>query len=91
MSCPFPDKRFYRTEWDADSLIMNLNESHDFFHSLVQPLKSSPASGLMVRLEMALLALGRAERADWSEEEKIAIDRFIGEWSRNMTVFVGMQ
>lgn len=90
------DRSFYRAEWRGGQPTLILNCAHDLYGQIYQPLLDFQDQGIIpdfVRLQkfikLFLLALGRTELLNWTDDERGLIRRFVTEWSRATSVFVG--
>jgi hypothetical protein len=82
---------FYRPSLAHERLTLTLNSEHNFYQKIYRPLATTQqieSSRVLNQLQLMLLAVGRAECALLSAEEKIAVRRFREKWSNALTAFL---
>lgn len=82
---------FYRPSLAQERLTLTLNREHNFYQKIYQPLAATrqvESARVLNQLQLMLLAVGRAECALRSVEEKIAVRRLRETWSNALTAFL---
>jgi len=82
---------FYRPSLAHERLTLTLNREHNFYQKIYQPLAATQqieSARVLNQLQLMLLAVGRAECALRSAEEKIAVRRLRETWSNALTAFL---
>lgn len=82
---------FYRPSLTQERLTLTLNRDHNFYQKIYQPLVATrqvESARVLNQLQLMLLAVGRAECALKSVEEKIAVRRLRETWSNTLTAFL---
>lgn len=82
---------FYRPSLAQERLTLILNRDHNFYQKIYQPLAATrqvESARVLNQLQLMLLAIGRAECALRSPEEKIAVRRLRETWSNALTAFL---
>jgi hypothetical protein len=82
---------FYRPSLAQEQLTLTLNRDHNFYQKIYQPLAATrqvESARVLNQLQLMLLAVGRAECALSSAEEKIAVRRLRETWSNALTAFL---
>jgi hypothetical protein len=85
------DVSFYRPSLAHERLTLTLNRDHSFYQKIYQPLAATQqveSARVLNQLQLMLLAVGRAECALRSAEEKIAVRRLRETWSNALTAFL---
>lgn len=85
------DVSFYRPSLAHERLTLTLNRDHNFYQKIYQPLAATQkvdSARVLSQLQLMLLAVGRAECALRSAEEKIAVRRLRETWSNALTAFL---
>jgi hypothetical protein len=85
------DVSFYRPSLANERLTLTLNRDHNFYQKIYQPLGATQqieSARVLNQLQLMLLAIGRAECALRSVEEKIAVRRLRETWSNALTAFL---
>jgi len=82
---------FYRASLAHERLTLTLNREHNFYQKIYQPLAATrqiESARILNQLQLVLLAVGRAECALRSAEERIAARRLRETWSNALTAFL---
>lgn len=82
---------FYRPSLTHERLTLTLNREHSFYQKIYQPLAATQqieSARVLNQLQLVLLAVGRAECALRSTEERIAVQRLRETWSNALTAFL---
>ena len=82
---------FYRPSLAQERLTLTLNRDHNFYQKIYQPLAATrqvESARVLNQLQLMLLAVGRAECALRSAEDKIAVRRLRETWSNALTAFL---
>lgn len=82
---------FYRPSLAHERLTLTLNREHNFYQKIYQPLAATQqieSARVLNQLQLMLLAVGRAECALRSTEERIAVRRLRETWSNALTAFL---
>jgi hypothetical protein len=85
------DVSFYRPSLAHERLTLTLNRDHNFYQKIYQPLAATrqiESARVLNQLQLMLLAVGRAECALRSAEERIAVRRLRETWSNALTAFL---
>jgi hypothetical protein len=85
------DVSFYRPSLVHERLTLTLNRDHNFYQKIYKPLAATQqvdSARVLNQLQLMLLAVGRAECALRSAEEKIAVRRLRETWSNALTAFL---
>src|SRR6266481_560631 len=85
------DVSFYRPSLAHERLTLTLNRDHNFYQKIYQPLAATQqieSARVLNQLQLMLLAVGRAECALRTAEEKIAVQRLRETWSNALTAFL---
>ena len=82
---------FYRPSLTQERLTLTLNRDHNFYQKIYRPLAATrqvESARVLNQLQLMLLAVGRAECALKSAEDKIAVRRLRETWSNALTAFL---
>jgi hypothetical protein len=85
------DVSFYRPSLANERLTLTLNRDHNFYQKIYLPLAATQqieSARVLNQLQLMLLAVGRAECALQSAEERIAVRRLRETWSNALTAFL---
>jgi hypothetical protein len=85
------DVSFYRPSLAHERLTLTLNREHNFYQKIYQPLAATQqieSARVLNQLQLILLAVGRAECALRSKEERLAVRRLRETWSNALMAFL---